>query len=1028
MTTTAIEAGTDVQDIRQRTRKGVILGPADDLAGRQMVKVKWDDGGVQTIPVDRLERYRVKCDVRSLLLDGSFGGIEDFLRNFTHRKLLNPVDDTLYSLHASRTKLLPHQFKPLIKFLDSVHRRYLIADEVGLGKTIEAGIIMSELRARRQLRNALIFCPNHLRTKWASEMLNRFDERFKIVSSRKEWRDLVETSNEQGIAESRLIVGHKTLGSRAVLEQLTEGAPGFDLVIVDEAHHFKNSESIGRRVLGEIADSAHQLLLLTATPLQTDSNNLLSLLRLLDEPGFRDRALFEDRLRTNARIVRSERILRAAQHTPISLRVAMQSAMQELSQVRDIADRRFGLDVTGTIEDIKSRIATNQHEPAVTDVVALTSRLRELNLLAPYITRTRKVEVQQSCKRHVESVRPPSLTAAEQHFYRSAVEWFRSEVAERYGDSSVLFLSRTFERRLSSSFHGFGRFLLSGAFNKQAAILGNPPTRVFDAARSLGDTDSKFDELRRLLDRIRDENPHEKVIVFASFRATLAYLSRRLAECGWEHEVIHGGVPMVPGDAVKDERGRRVHRFLHDPNCRLLLSSNVGGEGLDLQRASVVVNYDLPWNPATLEQRIGRIDRFGQRAEIIRVLNLILPGTVEDVIFTRVYDRLQLFESAIGDCAEILGGILKALSAEFLRREMNEQDLDEQARLASIRIEQTRRDTGEILERERELIAFDDDFADQLRSLDRHANTVKPSDLQRLIDGILQERFRRSWLRPSGLGSTTSEASQVFDLYVDPDLKQRIQASLAGARDSGVIWRFIRAVNEREVVRVTFDGETAEADDDLILLTSRHPVLQMLVRSESDPAQFHPVSAVKMPALQDLSPQPGLLVLIDGQFSLGEQQRRYLMPIWIVAGTTAEPPLARQVLRCVLDHAKSAVPRSVPSGNELGCWLDSAENVAEAELLKIMRRILAQEEARIRPRVTEMKERYNRRISKAALRVFELEHAFSDNDGHHKRLRNARNYHRRLTREKDERLQRLTRLPEPSSEFQTVGAVWIEFP
>lgn len=1023
-----VVVGSEVQDIRQRDRKGTVIALGQRIGGREMVKVRWDDSSVQTIPLARLELFQAKRDVRSLLALPAFrgfGGIEDFIRNFTHRKLINPVDDTLYTLHASRTKLLPHQFKPLIRFLDSIHRRYLIADEVGLGKTIEAGIILSELRARRQLRSAMIFCPNHLRTKWEREMLDRFDERFRIIASRRDWNSLLDQMEEEGAADLRVIVGHKTLASRAVLERLTEGAPRFDLLVVDEAHHFKNTETIGRQLLGELSDSAGQLLLLTATPLQTHADNLLSLLRLLDEPAFQSRELFAQRLEVNAHLVHAERRLRTSDLNEESQRTAAAAAAQDLDRVPPYLRSRFGLELDDLVAELRDKASEAGAPLLISSLVDLSARLRERNLLAPYITRTRKVEVQQTCHRHVESVRPEQLTEKERAFYRLTVEWFREEVERRHGEQSVLFLSRTFERRLSSSLHGFARSLLNGTFSRGDSLLSDPPDHVLMAARELGREDSKFDLLCKMLDGLRREHPNEKIIIFASYRATLQYLSHRLSARGWDYEIIHGGVPMVPGDPQRDERGRRVDRFLHAPECRLLISSNVGGEGLDLQRASVVVNYDLPWNPATLEQRIGRVDRFGQKAEIIRVLNIVLPGTVEDVVFSRVYDRLRLFETAIGDFAEILGGIVKHLSFAFLRRDLTEEDLEEQARLAALRVEQTRRDLDEVLDRERELVAFDDDFADQLRTMDRHAQSIKPADLQRLVDGILRQRFPRSWIRPAG--SNGLGEPSIFDFYVDPDLKARLKALLDGNRDSGVVWRFIRAVNEREAVRVTFDGETAEANSDLILLTSRHPVLQLLVRAESDPTDFHPVSAVQLPPQASLAVESGLLILLDAEFALGEQKRHYLMPVWIVDGQVRDFSIARQILRLALDAGSSVVPRQAPTPEDLVEWVDRAESAGDAELMRIMNRIVTQEENRIRPRVAELSERYTRRIAKSTSRVQELEYIHMDEQERAKKLKNARGYLRRLHRERRDEIERLSRLPEPSSELSVIGATWVEF-
>jgi superfamily II DNA or RNA helicase/phage baseplate assembly protein W len=1019
----SVDVGTEVQDIRNRSRKGVVISGIEVFTGRSMVKVRWSDNSIARIPLSRLETMTEARDVWSLLRAKSFGGIDDFTRNFTHRKLLNPVDDTLYTLLASRTKLLPHQFKPLVKFLDSIHRRYLIADEVGLGKTIEAGIILSELRARGLLGSLMIFCPNHLRQKWESELLHRFDQKCTIVGSRSEWNAIMDEIQERGRQDLNLIVGHKTLAARPILDRLAMGAPAFDLLIVDEAHHFKNSETIGRHVLGELADSANQLLLLTATPLQTRSDNLLSLLRLLDYREFQNKTLFHQRLDTNRHIVSAERALRRSALDGPSMAAALAEAERSLRDIPDDQRRLFGLEGASGFDGLTERITSCLTEPSVERVMDIAEELREINLLAPYVTRTRKVDVQQTCKRHVESVRPERLTAAEEQFYEVTVEWFRDEVEERHGEQSVLFLSRTFERRLSSSLHGFAAYLLRGG-PAADSILATPPEHVLDAARALGRGDTKFDALRRLLDGIRRDHPDEKVIIFASFRHTIRYLAHRLNQAGWQHEVIHGGIPMAPGDEHRDERGRRVKRFLSDPDCKLLLSSNVGGEGLDLQRASIVVNYDLPWNPATLEQRIGRVDRYGQEAEIVRILNFVLPGTVEDVIYTRVLHRLHMFEEAIGDFAEILGEILGELSLAFLRDRLTPAELEEQAREAALRVEQNRQHLDSVLEREGELVAYDEEFADQLRTLERRGQTIRPEDLRRLVDGILQQRFPGSWIRPS------DGRDGVFDLYVDPGLMDQLKR-YHSTSDSGAIWSLIHAVNLREVVQVTFDGQVAESEGDVVLLTSRHPVLQMLVRDETDPADFHSVAAVRLPPQDALASEDGMLALIDASFVIGPQHRRYLMPVWIAEGQIARSEHSREMLRAILDTGEATVPARAPSGPELETLLARAQDAAYEELDRTVDRIVRLEEARIRPRVEELRERYDRRIARSRIRLRDLDMEAGDTPQELERLerkrKSARDYLRRLTREKTVKIKQLEQLPEPESRVEAVGATWVEF-
>ena len=652
----------------------------------------------------------------------------------------------MYSLSASRTQLLAHQFKPLVKFLESVHRRYLIADEVGLGKTIEAGIIISELRARQALGGVLVICPNHLRDKWRTELQVRFDEEFQVITSRREWLSRTRTWEKDGTEQARFIVGHKTIASRRLLEEAEEGVPSFDLIIVDEAHYARNTATVFRRLLGELADAASQLLLLTATPLQTHVDNLLSLLRLLDEAAFRNRALFEDRIEANRRLVRAEIFLRRAGPSAQDRIAAAAAAREELQHLGVLHRWTFGLDDGGRltgVEDLLEEFVPG--EGAFEAIASAADRLRDLNLLSPYITRTRKVDVQDTCQRRVRAVRP-DLSPEERQFYDLAVQWLKDAVAQRYGRDRVAFLTREPERRLASCFHGFWRRMVRRGLGKDAE-LGYPPRHVQAAYDQIGDTDTKYEHVLDTLKRLWTEDPTAKVLLFASFRATIRYLRRRLEEDGIEHEWIHGGVPMDPVDPERDERGKRVRRFLFDPACRVLISSNVGGEGIDLQAASVVVNYDLPWNPSVIEQRIGRVDRFGQLRSVVQVLNVILPQTVEDLIFTRLIDRLHLFQETVGDIAAVLGPIVSTLSAEFLSQEHSPEEIEVRLNDAEFRGRNQLTNRRELLLRENEFIAFDQDFMDVIKGLDAEGRTFRPVEVFRVCEGIIQRHFKRSFLR-----------------------------------------------------------------------------------------------------------------------------------------------------------------------------------------------------------------------------------------------------------------------------------------
>jgi ATP-dependent helicase HepA len=1025
-----------VQDIRNRIKVGTIVDGPELLGGRTLWRVQWDDRSMSLTPEEYLSIHQERRDLWDLLRDQAFGGIQDFVRNYTHRKLQNPVDDTLYTLHASKTQLLPHQFKPLIRFLESIHRRYLIADEVGLGKTIEAGIILSELRARERLGGVLIYCPNHLRDKWQLEMLRRFDERFDVVVSRREWYDrVVRVAEETGTGTFRFIVGHKTLASRRIWESLAEQVPAFDLVIVDEAHHFKNTKTYSRRILGELSDAANQLLLLTATPLQTASDNLLSLLRLIDYRAFESRDLFIERLQANAHVVRAERSLRSVGPDLKSVTAAAEQARSELLQVSSRQLRLFGMEEEGRRAGLLTALADladNGNQASLGTVADVLQAIRRENLLSPYVTRTRKAEVQGSCTRVVESVRP-ELTEAENRFYAHTVEWIRREIKLRHGERTVLFLSRNIERRLASSLPAFARYLHRYAKNPTGRLLSTPPPHVLEAARQLGD-DTKADRLLDLLGQITQQNPATKILIFASFHGTLRHLSRILERSGWVHEVIHGLVPLDPTDPDRNERGKRIDRFLNDPECRILISSNVGGEGLDLQRASVVINYDLPWNPAVVEQRIGRVDRFGQTENLIRIMNFVLPGTVEDHIFVRLFERLHLFEMTIGDFAEVLGNIVSELSADFLRSDFNDDDLEERLRDAEWRIQQERQDLAELLDREHELIAFDDDFGDHLRRLDRQGQTIRPQDLYEVVEGALQTHFPRSWIRPAGgptrdVNGATGSGSDIYEMYIDEKLFLTLQQQLQ-SRDSAAFWSIIRRVSQDSSIRVTFDGEVAERHQEpLELITSRHPLLRLLVSRHGDAADFHKFSAVGIPnaATESVVVAPGLLVLFNSTLRIGGQERRYLRPVFVQGDNVTVDDTARRLLRLALDVGISARPASLASGADLQGMLDRAQETAVLETDRVVNRLMRQEEMRVRPRVAEVEERYKRRLDRARLRLFELEHYDStDGEERRRRAKRAREYIRRLERELERKSSELGQLPEPEINVKAEAAAWIE--
>ena len=1013
-----LKPGMEVQDIRDRSKRGTITDGPEMRGGREKVRIEWHMGASTWLPCHLVVPAASDTTVEGLLADRAFGGHEDFVRNYTHRKLLTPVDDTLYSLSASRTKVMPHQFKPLIKFLESMHRRFLIADEVGLGKTIEAGIVISELRARETLGGVLVLCPNHLRDKWRTELQRRFDEEFTVVAKRSDWLQRSAMFEREGTGHARLIVGHKTLASRRILEHAEQGVPSFDLLIIDEAHYGRNPATLLRRLLAELADAANQVLLLTATPLQTRVQNLLSLLRLLDEDAFRSADQFERRLEVNRQMVRAEIVLRRASASVEARREAAGSAIAELAGLGTWDRVFFGLAGEDGLDSVEQMLGAAQTTAEPFELVAAAAdRLRELNLLSPYITRTRKVDVQETCERRVRIVRP-DLTPEEVEFYRAASGWMRDVVERRYGRERVAFLTREPERRLASCFHGFWQTVSRHGLGPKVDP-NPPPEHVRRAYEGLGVRDTKYDVLRETLGALGDQDPSAKAIVFASFRPTISYLSRRLAEDGFDHEVIHGQVPMDPVDAQKDERGRRVRRFTDDDQCRVLVSSNVGGEGLDLQRASVVVNYDLPWNPSVVEQRIGRVDRYGQQRPVIHVANLILPDTVEDLVFTRLIERLHLFREVVGDLAAVLGSIVRKLSTDFLTQEISPEEVERRLAAAEARGRNQLRHRMELLSRENEFIAYDQDFMDLLKALDAEGRTFRPAEIFQVCAGIITKHFKKSSLRRVADDEAASD-DQICQLTADFHLREMLKRS---APRSTVVSRTLAQFREDSPVRVTFDGQTAERNPDVPLLTTRHPFVRALVRYAEGADPFHPVTALTVQDERaDGRFESGLLTLFEASLIFGaEAPRRYLLPLIVLSsGEILEESESRRILRLALDRGRTMSAAGTPDGEVLRglfrvCWRQ-----AEEHLEGLSNRIREKEERRLRPRVAEVQARYRRRITSALERA-----ATARRRGYLERGVRIDRYRRQLERDLDREVAKLQRLPEPEETITPVGAAWV---
>lgn len=597
-------------------------------------------------------------------------GLSSLLRNLALVKLQQPLSKHLYALYASRTQFEVYQFKPVLKFLANPDQRLLIADEVGLGKTIEAGIIYLELQARIQLNRVLVVCPSGLRYKWQDEMKQRFDEEFTIldVNMIRRFIKQYEQFGEQSIM--RGIVSLELLRRRELTEAFDEKRINFDLVIIDEAHHCRNTTTRSNEIATVLSDNSDAMLLLTATPLQIGNQDLFNLLHILNPGEFDDMDVFLDRLEPNRYINKATQVIATGDH---------KYALKEVRKVEK------------TIE--KNRFNRNPHYSDLIrllgkdylkreELVEAQRKMVELNTLSQIFTRTRKREIGEGVPTRAAFVLKVNFTPPEALFYERVVEHARQEFMQLHGTNyAVGWVSIMRERQTASCISAARKrfaeleketrqdILEEGIYDpnilgelnddliepvmykrkKSRPLCIQLPTKV-DLGR-----DSKFEVFWGTLSKVLEEDKESKIIVFSFFIATIEHLYQQLKK----REV---GVLRLHGRFKVPDRQRIIDDFREKSEYRVLISSDVGAEGLDFQFSNTIFNYDLPWNPMRLEQRIGRIDRFGQESERIRIYNLVIQDSIESRILIRLYERIGLFQQAIGDIEAILGEEIRELT------------------------------------------------------------------------------------------------------------------------------------------------------------------------------------------------------------------------------------------------------------------------------------------------------------------------------------------------------------------------------
>ncbi len=766
----------------------------------------------------------------------------EFRSRLVAAQLAHPETDHVYALRSARIRFIPFQFKPLLRLLRSDRPRLLIADDVGVGKTIEAGLILKELGMRQTIDRALVLCPKALTSKWRAEM-RRFDEHFRILSARDLRYCLSETMLEGEWPEefsrsivhyelARLepyLVGGESRGRPAPGLLSLDPAPRFDFVIADEAHHVRTPGSGSHTLMQFLCDVSETVLMLSATPVQLHAHNLFVLLSLLRPDLFPDRATYDQVIEPNKHITRAVRALRAG---PVGGGDWLDQVRSSLAAAAATPWGRTALAEDSAFARVQRNLASSELDDARR--VASIRDLEDAHSLAHVMNRTRRRDIGKFTLREPVTVSVP-FSAEQQEFYESVLAFRRKVLLQQHSPQVVNLVLDTLERQAASSITAMAEAIESvvAANGFDASEVTDDPefgdsfesaseptefdaAELIAAAHRLSDEDPKYERLRDLIAETAEAEGPGKVLVFSFFLHTLSYLERRLALAGVRVELINGATPDDERELLRDRfRLDRAHPDAID----VLLSSEVGCEGLDYEFCDRLVNYDIPWNPMRLEQRIGRIDRFGQCSEKVFIFNFITPGTVEERVFYRCFERIGIFEDTVGDLEEVLGPMVKELTAIAASSSLTTDQAELRSRQVADNVlrlaeEQRRLDaeSGVLLGLDDALVNDVDDVVDQHRFVgereleDLIAMALVPFDGRLAEDGKDRRVLRMAPRSRSELSS-------------------RLR-SLGGGRSTVGL---VKALESGDAVRLTFNQDIALEDRSLDFVTPMHPLARFAV-------------------------------------------------------------------------------------------------------------------------------------------------------------------------------------------------------
>jgi len=547
--------------------------------------------------------------------------------------------DPHYAVSVTQVDLLPHQVDAVYRYILPLPRvRFLLADDPGLGKTIMAGLVLKELKARGLIHHILLVVPAHLQDQWKREMQDWFREDFVPLR-----RDLLQSLYSTDFFERnpQVLVSLDFARREEVRELLARQS--WDLVIIDEAHKL-SATRYGQKIhktqryqLGEaLALRTTHMLFLTATPHKGDDEAYFLLLNLLEPRLFAN----PEQLKQAARAEGLPFVLRRAKEQVTDLQGRKLFRRREVRTIGvslTESEKRLYEAVTAYVRRWYAVISGKSDRKSRNVALALTVLQRRLS--------SSLFAVRESLRRRKSKLQN-LLTEWERRQQEEPPEWDEQSLSEMNSQDWENFLERL---------EGVTAAQTSDELREELEELDELIRLALEAEKA--GEEAKVQELRRVIEKHLRHHPEEKLLVFTEFKDTLTALERKVQEWGFSCAVIHGQMDLQA--RIEEER-----RFRDE--VPVMVATDAAGEGINLQFSRLMVNYDLPWNPNRLEQRMGRIHRYGQKRDCY-VFNLLYPETREGKVLERLMEKLERMRERLGDSVyDVLGTLLEGVRLEEL--------------------------------------------------------------------------------------------------------------------------------------------------------------------------------------------------------------------------------------------------------------------------------------------------------------------------------------------------------------------------